>query len=104
MADRPGRKHTLAVWQRVRSGDDEALQILVAEWREPSLDCLPLAAIQQIPGHTLQALCALATLEAAVLWQPEREEFSDCLRRRVVARVVHFQLSSFPLAEAIALQ
>ena len=104
MADTPGHKHTLALWQRVRSGDDEALQVLVDEWRDAALSYLPAASWQQIPQSTLLSLVALATLEAAILWQPEREAFGDCVRRRVVARVVHFQLASFPLAEAIALQ
>lgn len=104
VANTPGPRHTLALWQRVRSGDDEALQVLVAEWQEAAMGYLPSSALQQIPGHTLLALVALATLEAAVLWQPEREAFGDCVRRRVVARVVHFQLASFPLAEALVLQ
>jgi len=100
----PDPKRTRALWDRVRAGDDEALQVLVDLWQEDALPMVPALAIQQIPTSTLLQIAALSVLETAALWQPEREEFAECLRRRVVARCVHFHLASFPLMTEIAYQ
>lgn len=86
---------------RARAGDDEALEALVMETRPALLSLIPAAARAQVAVDLLVRELQAALLEAAILWQPEREGFPVLVDRRLRRRLGDMFLRQRALLAAV---
>lgn len=76
--------------ERIRQGDDEALDGAIRQLRGLSIELVQQATFQGTHGAPMEACVnegLTALYEALMLWQPERELFVSCLDRRVRMRL-----------------
>lgn len=72
---------------RAMLGDDEALNEVVMELRPLAVGAVPAYTQMGAPIAELTRESIVALHEALILWQPARENFVDCLDRRIRMRL-----------------
>lgn len=76
--------------ERIRQGDDEALDGAIRQLRGLSIELVQRATFQRTHGAPMEACVnegLTALYESLMLWQPGRELFVECLDRRVRMRL-----------------
>lgn len=76
--------------ERIRQGDDEALDGAIRQLRGLALELVQRVTFQGTHGAPMEVCVGeglTALYEALMLWQPGRELFVECLDRRVRMRL-----------------
>lgn len=86
---------------RAMLGDDEALNEVVMELRPLAVGAVPSYAHMGAPIAELTREAVIALHEALILWQPPRENFVECLDRRIRLRLGALFLRLRDLQQAV---